>query len=112
MPAGVYVKYDDPQRRQEIVSPRLERRYGSVQPPSTTMVCPVMLRAAGDIRKAAMPATSSMLITAPLGIGLSMISSITSSSLMLFVLAWAAICLSTSGVRTRSEEHTSELQAR
>src|SRR5690625_7442041 len=97
MPAGVYVKYDDPQRRQEIVAPRLERRYCTVQPPSTTMVCPVMLRAAGDIRKAAMPASSSMLIKTHLGMGLSMISSTNSSSLMLLFLSWQAIFLSHSG---------------
>src|SRR5574337_2025152 len=51
-----------------------DRTHDAVQPPSTTMVWPVMLRAGAEIRNATMPAISSMPMKARFGMGLSMIS--------------------------------------
>ena len=56
----------------ERAEPERTRRHCAVQPPSTTIVCPVMLRAAGEARKFAMPASSSIPTNTPLGMGCSM----------------------------------------
>ena len=45
-----------------------------------TIVWPVMFRAAGETRKLVTPASSSMLMNTPFGIGLSMIWEMTSDS--------------------------------
>ena len=61
---------------------------------------------AGDVartsltRNATIPYSSSMEMKTPFGIGLSIISRITSSSLIPCSFAWLAICRSTRGVRT------------
>ena len=57
--------------------PAVRVAYWDVQPPSTTIAWPVMLRAAGETKNAVIPASSSMPMNTPLGIGLSMISPIT-----------------------------------
>ena len=59
-----------------------------------------MLRAAGEVRKAVMPASSSRPMKTPFGIGFSITWLTTSASEMPRVRAWSAICLSTSGVFT------------
>ena len=69
------------------VAPMVELRggelrggYCAVQPPSTTIAWPLMLRAAGEIKKEVIAASSSTPMKTPFGIGFSMTSLITSDS--------------------------------
>ena len=63
-----------PQSRRAVRNVFPRRFYCAVQPPSSAMACAVMLRAASLMRNSAEPASSSISMKRPLGMGLSIMS--------------------------------------